>query len=94
MTPLIAFCSLRPSAESSLKRRVQQSGESGDETMVEFFSKQGLKEFLLHGEKSSNGVVQKFVESRGAKNTVIRATWSPQVCVGLTVLHNTTCIEL
>jgi hypothetical protein len=50
-------------------------------TMVEYFDEPALKNFLFRTEKATNGVLQKFLPSRGDQHSVIRATWSPQLCL-------------
>mmetsp|Transcript_42098 Transcript_42098/g.51074 ORF Transcript_42098/g.51074 Transcript_42098/m.51074 type:complete len:853 (+) Transcript_42098:117-2675(+) len=52
-----------------------------DITTIEYFDEASFKQFLFHGEKTSNGVLQKFIPAKGEYQTVIRATWSPQVCL-------------
>lgn len=61
-----------------------ESGESGgsSSTTIEFLDREGLTNFLYNRKKEdSNGILQRFVEPKGVKNEVIRAVWSPKVCL-------------
>ena len=49
-------------------------------TTVEGHSFATLHE-LFKGKKHSNGIVQRFVLPKGGKNTVIKAAWSPSMCL-------------
>ena len=49
-------------------------------TTVEGHSFATLRE-LFKGKKHSNGIVQRFVFPKGGKNTVIKAAWSPSMCL-------------
>ena len=49
-------------------------------TTVEGHSFATLRE-LFKGKKHSNGIVQRFVLPKGGKNTVIKAAWSPSMCL-------------
>ena len=49
---------------------------------VEFLDLEGLNNFLYNRPKEhSNGVLQRFIEPKGTKNEMIRAVWSPKVCL-------------
>jgi len=48
---------------------------------IEYFDRQGLTDFLYKRRDRSNGVLQRFVEPKGIKNEMIRAIWSPKVCL-------------
>lgn len=50
-------------------------------TNIEYFDRKGLHEFLYNRWKEHNGVLQRFIEPKGVRNTVIRAIWSPKVCL-------------
>lgn len=49
-------------------------------TTVEGHSFATLRELFI-GKKHSNGIVQRFVLPKGGKNTVIKAAWSPSMCL-------------
>eukprot|EP00736_Rhodelphis_marinus_P010634 Rmarinus@m.20610 len=51
------------------------------QTTVEYFNVAGLSDFLMNQEKKYNGIIQRFVDPKGTKQAVIRATWSPHVCL-------------
>ena len=49
-------------------------------THVEFFNQKDLKEFLGRKNKRE-GILQKFLISKGSHNSVIQVIWSPRVCL-------------
>ena len=48
---------------------------------IEYFDADALHHFLYHREKVNNGLIQRFIEPKGTRNTMIRAIWSPKVCM-------------
>jgi len=52
---------------------------SGTVTTIEHFDSNGLRDFLYNHEKENNGILQRFVDSKGSNNTIFRAIWSPNV---------------
>ncbi|KAG5189969.1 hypothetical protein JKP88DRAFT_142705, partial [Tribonema minus] len=48
---------------------------------IEYFDAAGLKEFLFHRSKQHNGILQAFVEPSGSSNAVVRAIWTPKLCL-------------
>jgi len=49
---------------------------------IEFLDHAGLSNFLYNRKREdSNGILQRFIEPKGTKNEVIRAIWSPKVCL-------------
>lgn len=48
---------------------------------IEYFDRVGLTDFLYKRRDKSNGILQRFVEPKGVKNEMIRAIWSPKVCL-------------
>jgi len=48
---------------------------------IEYFDRTGLTDFLYKRRDKSNGILQRFVEPKGIKNEMIRAIWSPKVCL-------------
>lgn len=51
----------------------------GMQTTIEHFNVDGLRDFLYNHEKENNGILQRFVDSKGYGNTLFRAIWSPNV---------------
>ena len=51
------------------------------ETVIRYFDRAGLKEFLFNEEKVNDGCLQKFVRPKGLFNSMIQAAWSPQLCL-------------
>lgn len=51
------------------------------ETNMEYLDSAGLHDFLYNRWKDQNGILQRFVEPKGVRNAVIRAIWSPKVCL-------------
>jgi hypothetical protein len=52
---------------------------AGTVTTIEHFDSAGLRDFLYNHEKENNGILQRFVDSKGTSNTIFRAIWSPNV---------------
>ena len=50
-------------------------------TTIEYMDAEGLHAFLKSGERASHGVLQKFVYPKDGRNLVIRASWSPSICL-------------
>ena len=48
---------------------------------VEFLDRKGLSDFLYQSKKDNHGILQRFIEPKGIKNEIIRAIWSPKVCL-------------
>ena len=49
---------------------------------VEFLDADRLNTFLYNRPKeNSNGILQRFIEPKGTKNEMIRAIWSPKICL-------------
>jgi hypothetical protein len=68
--------------------------EKTGEVTIEYFDKLQFHDFLYNREKVNNGIVQKFIEPKGTNNSMIRAIWSPKVCllerrVNVHKLHDT-----
>eukprot|EP00667_Euglena_gracilis_P008961 EG_transcript_9092 len=57
----------------------EESGESV--TSVEFFTKDDLTDFLNNRKTKKEGILQKFLVSKGLNNSLIQAVWSPRVCI-------------
>ena len=52
---------------------------TGCKTTIEHFDYDGLREFLYNYDKENNGILQRFVDSKGGSNALYRAIWSPNV---------------
>merc|ERR1712054_95457 len=50
-------------------------------TTMEYFDEQGLYDFLFNRQKEHNGIIQKFIDPKGKSNAIIRAIWSPKLCL-------------
>jgi len=57
------------------------SAATGKETVIRYFDRAGLKDFLFSQEKLNDGCLQKFVRPKGLFNSMIQAAWSPQMCL-------------
>lgn len=49
--------------------------------LIEYFDEEGLREFLRFRRKPLSGILQRFVEPKGGKNSMIRAVWAPKLCL-------------
>lgn len=49
--------------------------------VIEYFDRNALNKFLYTLKKDVNGILQRFVEPKTTKNEIIRAIWSPKVCL-------------
>ena len=50
-------------------------------TVIEYFDRTALNNFLYNHKKDVNGVLQRFIEPKTTHNEVIRAIWSPKLCL-------------
>ena len=87
-----AFSKQRPDAVSDIVAYYispveSERGVTG-KTTIEFFDVAGLHKFLFHRPKTDTGIVQKYVESKGEHNCVIRAVWTPNLCLMERRLNN------
>ncbi|CAG9330810.1 unnamed protein product [Blepharisma stoltei] len=48
---------------------------------IEFFEAEELKHFLHYRNKSQDGILQKFIDPKGIKNSQIQMVWSPSICL-------------
>lgn len=54
----------------------------GLRTTIEYLDHQGLEDFLLDNQRvRGDGILQRFVEPKGGRNNMLRALWSPKVCL-------------
>eukprot|EP00747_Dinoflagellata_sp_TGD_P211710 gnl/TRDRNA2_/TRDRNA2_84911_c0_seq1.p1 gnl/TRDRNA2_/TRDRNA2_84911_c0~~gnl/TRDRNA2_/TRDRNA2_84911_c0_seq1.p1 ORF type:complete len:828 (+),score=147.93 gnl/TRDRNA2_/TRDRNA2_84911_c0_seq1:79-2562(+) len=55
---------------------------SGTRTIVEYLDHDGLQDFLFNRWRvKPDGILQRFVEPKGDHNNMVRALWSPKVCL-------------
>lgn len=57
-----------------------EEGETQVNTLVEVFNRDSLGAFLTRKSKPE-GILQKFILPKGYQNSVIKAVWSPRVCM-------------
>jgi hypothetical protein len=80
-----AFSKQRPDAVSDIVAYYISPVESDrgvtGKTTIEFFDTASLHKFLFHRAKTDTGIIQKFIESKGEKCQVIRAVWTPNLCL-------------
>eukprot|EP00667_Euglena_gracilis_P004324 EG_transcript_4341 len=50
-------------------------------TNVEFFTREDLQTFLNTRKEKPDGILQRFVPTKGKENSQIQAIWSPRVCM-------------
>ncbi|GMH78962.1 hypothetical protein TrST_g4447 [Triparma strigata] len=50
-------------------------------TSIEYFDRDNLHDFLYNRWKENSGILQRFVEPKGTQNVMVRAIWSPKVCL-------------
>lgn len=48
---------------------------------VEYLDRKGLNELLYLRKKNYSGILQRFIEPSGIHNEMIRAIWSPKICI-------------
>lgn len=58
-------------------------GSIGTKTTVEYLDRDGLQDFLFNRQRVKNdgSILQRFVEPKGGCNNMVRALWSPKVCL-------------
>lgn len=59
----------------------EENGVGAKNRKIEFLDRHGFHDFLYNRFDQTNGILQKFVEPKGNKNEMIRAIWSPKVCL-------------
>jgi len=59
----------------------RENDEGKEMTSMEYFDDQGLHDFLFNRQKEHNGIIQKFIDPKGKSNAIIRAIWSPKLCL-------------
>lgn len=59
----------------------RENDDGKEMTSIEYFDEQGLHDFLFNRQKEHNGIIQKFIDPKGKSNAIIRAIWSPKLCL-------------
>jgi len=59
----------------------RENEEGKSMTCMEYFDDAGLNDFLFNRPKEHNGIIQKFIDPKGKSNAIIRAIWSPKLCL-------------
>jgi len=59
----------------------RENDEGKEMTSMEYFDDAGLHDFLFNRQKEHNGIIQKFIDPKGKSNAIIRAIWSPKLCL-------------
>lgn len=77
----------------SANKTRKQSKAGKEDTVIEYFDEQGLRAFL-NRQQTSNGVLQRFVQPKGNRSSMLRSIWSPKVCllerrINVRKLHDT-----
>ncbi|KAA0173643.1 hypothetical protein FNF27_04793 [Cafeteria roenbergensis] len=60
---------------------IDTKSKSADGPLIEYFDEEGLREFLRFRRKPLSGILQRFVEPKGGKNSMLRAVWAPKLCL-------------
>ena len=55
-------------------------GRDAQRVVVEYMNPPQLRQFLQHRHKENNGILQRFLPSKGAFHTTIRVMWTPRTC--------------
>jgi hypothetical protein len=64
-------------SEHDLSKEKNQDAPS----VIEYFDREGLNKFLYNHRKEVNGILQRFLDPKTTHNEVIRAIWSPKLCL-------------
>jgi len=59
----------------------RENDDGREMTSMEYFDEAGLHDFLFNRQKEHNGIIQKFIDPKGKSNAIIRAIWSPKLCL-------------
>jgi hypothetical protein len=72
------------SGEGSDKKKKSGSSSSScstDGACMEYLDAAGLHDFLFRRCKQHNGILQAFIEPKGDHNALVRAVWTPKLCL-------------
>lgn len=53
----------------------------GSQNVIEYLDREALNNFLYNRKKEVNGILQRFIEPKSTRNEIVRAIWSPKVCL-------------
>lgn len=73
-------CPIAASYLCTTEMEAEKGEEGGVNTLVEVFNKDTLGTFLARKTKPE-GILQRFILPKGYQNSVIKAVWSPRVCM-------------
>lgn len=59
----------------------ERSANDSSPTVIEYFDRAALNNFLYNHKKGVNGILQRFIEPKSTHNEMIRAIWSPKLCL-------------
>lgn len=59
----------------------QDQEQNAGPITIEYLDRSALNDFLYKRKKEVNGLLQRFIEPKTTRNEVIRAIWSPKVCL-------------
>ncbi|OMJ65161.1 hypothetical protein SteCoe_38998 [Stentor coeruleus] len=48
---------------------------------IEYFELEEFKHFLYNRHKTQDGILQKFIDSKGRRNSAIQMVWTPHICI-------------
>jgi len=54
---------------------------AGGANVIEYLDRGALNNFLYNRKKEVNGILQRFIEPKSTRNELVRAIWSPKVCL-------------
>jgi len=57
-----------------------EASQDAHNMVVEYMNAPQLRHFLQHRPKENNGILQRFLPSKGAFHTTIRVMWTPRTC--------------
>lgn len=60
---------------------INVDNEGVKKSTIEFLDRKALNDFLYKRHKETQGILQRFIEPKSTKNEIIRAIWSPKVCL-------------
>lgn len=59
----------------------EDSDDPSSKTCIEYLDRKALHDFLYKPFKEHSGILQRFIEPKGTQNSMVRAIWSPKVCL-------------
>jgi len=67
-------------SDHALEKQQSQENNQGS-SVIEYFDRESLSRFLYNHSKEVNGILQLFIDPKTTHNEVIRAIWSPKLCL-------------